>query len=240
MFGFLNRILPTQYEKRITALVAMIVLLVGVSLTARLLDQEQDIRQRASETSNLEQELISPPAEQVISVTPPPQTAPTSDPLATALSVSVNLNGASVPQQASRAFTLSVYDANNIFVISETTPLIYQNGMYSGTANIGNLQTGTYTFKIKTSGFLENALVTLPQAVTKGQQLVLPRVTLLPGDINSDGVINSIDYSLLTECFESSTTSSTCDPAKKEASDLNIDGLVNQLDLNILLPNMGK
>lgn len=236
MQKFLNRILPTKYEKRITGLITMIVLLIGVSLTSRLIDQEQDIRQRANETTSLRNELIANEPTGIISPSIP--TAPTIDPLATAISLTVSLSGVSNSVQALRDFTLSVYDTNNNFITSETTPLLFQNGAYTGTANIKNLQSGIYIFKVRSPGFMETSLTPIPKEITKGQQLSLPRTTLIPGDINSDGTINSIDYNLFNDCYEELRPAKNCtDNAKKEASDFNIDGKVNEIDYNILIRN---
>lgn len=239
MFNFLNRLLPTPYEKKMTALVTMIMLIVGVSLTTRILDQEQDIRQRASESTTPINTPLSPAPEITIATSPIPVV--TIDPLATAISVSVTLNGVTNPINLTRQFILDVFDLNGNFITSETFPLTFQNGAYSGTANIGNLQSGNYTFKIKTPGFLKKTIVTLPQLVTKGQQLTLPRVTLIPGDINGDGLKNSLDYNIFNDCYEGLTPPKACsDPAKKESADLNADGKVDTIDYNILLRSINE
>ena len=246
MFNFLNRLLPTPYEKRMTALVAMIILLVGVSLTTRLLDEEQDIRQRASDLPAGRQETttqintpISQPLE--ISSSPSPIQVVTINPLATAISISVTLSGVTAPVSPTRQFNLDIFDASGNFVTGESVSLTFQNSAYSGIANIGNLQTGNYTFKIKTPGFLESSIISLPQLITKGEQLSLPRITLTPGDINGDGLKNSLDYNILNDCYEGLTPARSCDdPAKKDSADLNADGKVDTVDYNILLRNLSQ
>jgi hypothetical protein len=52
----------------------------------------------------------------------------------------------------------------------------------------------------------------------------------LLGDINGDGMVNILDYTLLSNAF------GTTNPA----SDLNSDGTVNILDYTILSNNFGK
>ncbi len=52
---------------------------------------------------------------------------------------------------------------------------------------------------------------------------------LIPGDINQDGMINSTDYSIVKNNFNSSSEI-TCN----QTGDLNLDGIVNSLDANLL------
>jgi len=241
MYSFLNRILQTKYEKRITALVTLIVLIVGVSLTATLSTSEQDIRQRASELPAVElnpstdaREILQPTITEKSHAT-----LPTIDPLSTILSISTSLNSYVNLTPVTRIFTLTAYTSENIAVTTESSPLLFQNGVFRGTFNIGNLQSGSYIIKIRTPGFLEKPLNTTPLQITKGDSLTLPQSTLTPGDIDGDGQINSLDYSILKECYEGlSTTTPSCDITRKEASDLNGDSKVDQIDYNILLRNI--
>ncbi len=54
--------------------------------------------------------------------------------------------------------------------------------------------------------------------------------TILVGDINSDGIVNILDYTLLANAFGTTDTK----------ADLNSDGIVNILDYTILSNNFGK
>jgi hypothetical protein len=57
-----------------------------------------------------------------------------------------------------------------------------------------------------------------------------PTTALLQGDINNDGVVNILDYTLLSNAFGSSNSE----------ADINKDGVVNILDYTILSNNFGK
>ena len=58
--------------------------------------------------------------------------------------------------------------------------------------------------------------------------------SLIPGDINQDGVINSSDYSIIKNNFNSETI--TCN----QTGDLNFDGIVNSLDANLLKDSLSE
>ena len=58
---------------------------------------------------------------------------------------------------------------------------------------------------------------------------------LIPGDINQDGMINSTDYSIVKNNFNSSSEI-TCN----QTGDLNLDGIVNSLDANLLKDSLSK
>jgi hypothetical protein len=93
----------------------------------------------------------------------------------------------------------------------------------TGNATINfDVALGTYTLRIKATPFLTRTLtVDLNSASTYS----FPQ--LLTGDINQDGIVNSIDYSTLNaKWFTNDTT-----------ADLNQDGLVNSLDYSLLNKN---
>lgn len=112
----------------------------------------------------------------------------------------------------------------------------------------GVLKTLTLSQKISILA-LVFLLITLPIALLLVLNPIIPRIvpatspatspgtptptlitpTLLPGDINSDGVVNILDFQILSNNF------ATSDPD----SDLNEDGIVNILDFQILSNNFG-
>jgi hypothetical protein len=226
-----NRFLPSYHNRKITSLITMIVLLIGISLTARLADQEQEIRQRANETTTPLTTISQTP---IIS-SPTPITAVTIDPLATSLTLTVQLANVNNPTSPTRAVTMSVYNEKNALLISETAHLTLQNNTYTGTVNIPNLQTGSYAFKVKSPGFLQSTTGILPRQIQKGQQIIFPRIILTPGDVNDDNTINTLDLNTLNSCIEMITS---CESDTKEASDLNSDGIIDRNDRTILLQHV--
>lgn len=82
--------------------------------------------------------------------------------------------------------------------------------------------------------FIFNALYCLPQTVAvtiTDKPLRLPIVTLLVGDVDANGVINTADAMLITQNF------GLADPMP-ESADLNGDGVVNIYDLALVSANI--
>lgn len=69
--------------------------------------------------------------------------------------------------------------------------------------------------------------------VTPGATITATPPPALAGDINSDGVVNLLDYSILFAAFGSQ-------PPSDARADLNGDGKINLLDYSILFANFGK
>jgi hypothetical protein len=90
------------------------------------------------------------------------------------------------------------------------------------------LQTGRYTFVASAPGFL---------SAWRSQDIIdntsLPSVTLLAGDINQDGKINSLDLTIVSNLYNKS-------PLTVPAANLNGDGMVNLLDMVMLAANYLK
>jgi hypothetical protein len=93
----------------------------------------------------------------------------------------------------------------------------------SGISNITfDVATGAYTLRIKVAPFLTR---TLTVDLSNNTSYSFPQ--LLIGDINQDGIVNSIDYSTLNAKWFTADT----------LTDLNQDGLVNSLDYSLLNKN---
>jgi hypothetical protein len=93
----------------------------------------------------------------------------------------------------------------------------------SGNSNITfDIPTATYTLRIKASPYLSK---TISVDLSNNTSYSFPQ--LLIGDINQDGIVNSIDYSTLNAKWFTADT----------LTDLNQDGLVNSLDYSLLNKN---
>jgi hypothetical protein len=117
---------------------------------------------------------------------------------------------------ASRLMTIYVYDADNTLVQSAPTNS-------DGTFAL-QVPSGTYSVFATTIGFLSaQASVT----ITNGN-LTLPTISLIPGDIDNNHVIDA---------FDALTIGISYNAAAPIAADLNNDGIINVLDLELLAKN---
>jgi len=119
---------------------------------------------------------------------------------------------------SSDTFTIDIYQTGG------TTALLSFTGTGSTIALPANtLTTGTYDIRITTEGYLRsrsthtlsNTAVTLP--------------TLKAGNLNSDNIINTLDWSYMNTRFF------TNDPI----ADINQDGTVNSIDFSYMVKNWG-
>lgn len=118
---------------------------------------------------------------------------------------------------ASKPVTVSLFDANNVTIASVP---VNPDGTFSLTALAGN-----YSVVATASGFLSHqGSVTM----TAGNNIVLPTINLLAGDVDGNNVIDQFDALTIGMSY---TTSS---PA---AADLNNDGVIDFLDLELLAEN---
>jgi hypothetical protein len=90
------------------------------------------------------------------------------------------------------------------------------------------LPAGAYTFLASAPGFLS-----AQRSENVTGDIILPPVTLLAGDINLDGKINSLDLTIASNLYNKS-------PLTVPAADLNGDGMVNLLDMVMLAANYLK
>lgn len=107
-------------------------------------------------------------------------------------------------------------------------------------AKFGSVNTFNYVkvkgpFHLKRRMCLNNQKDKLPETTTCNIPLNSDTVydfsdyTLLAGDVNTDGVINSVDYSYVKTKFDASA-----DVSCGREGDLNMDGVVNSLDANLI------
>jgi hypothetical protein len=121
---------------------------------------------------------------------------------------------------SNRAFTVSIQSGGST-VFGPTAIIADQNGRIALPSNI--LSPGSYSVSVSTAKYLsrrQNFSLLSNQTFSFSNKL-------LTGDINNDGVINSLDWSSM------STVWFTNSPA----NDLNEDGIVNSLDRALLIRN---
>jgi hypothetical protein len=118
---------------------------------------------------------------------------------------------------ASKAVTVSLYDASDALVTSITAN---PDGSFSLTA-----PGGSYTIVATASGFLSaEGSASIPGGGTTSK----PEIALLAGDLDGNAVIDQFDALTIGMNYNGST------PA---AADLNNDGVINVLDLELLANN---
>ena len=118
---------------------------------------------------------------------------------------------------ASKAVTVSLYNANNSLV---TSVVANADGTFSLTA-----AAGIYTVTAEASGFLD---AQGPAVIVAGETTTKPTVSLIAGDIDGNGVIDQYDAMTIGMSYNTSSP---------DAADLNADGIINVLDLEILASN---
>lgn len=166
--------------------------------------------------------------------TDPPQnpitpTIPTS-PNSIQTNVKLNLPGATAPN---KQVFIEVFNAQNQPVGQGTGVITKSGNEYVGTVNLGDsLPQGDYTLYIGTDKYLPKQIPRIFK-LTPGQTTQLPTVSLSPGEIRVDGILNILDFNLFQTCMNL-PNSTTCGGAKIR-SDLNDDNVINILDYNTLL-----
>ena len=156
--------------------------------------------------------------------TPTPIPAATSTPLPPAGEHSVSGQVVSYNHKNDVAIKLM---KSGLADILSLTRVADTNGKITTDYLFENVPLGSYMFEAKKPGHLSyrKLIMKVPNSLT------LPLVTLIPGDINNDGQIDSGDFSELLDNYGKSGT---------RISDLNGDGQVDALDLSLLLDGYGK
>jgi len=91
---------------------------------------------------------------------------------------------------------------------------------------------GKYSLKVTVDRYLHRiipGLITL----SSNKNNVLPTVSLITGDTNSDNKLDIRDYNMIIDCYSDYLAPVACDESKKAATDLTDDGNVNQFDNNL-------
>lgn len=153
--------------------------------------------------------------------TPTPTASATPTSTETVTSTPVPTTGTLTGQVlASKTVTVSLLNADNSVAASMTANA---DGTFSLTA-----PAGTYAVRAAASGFLSAQGST---TLTAGNTNTMPTISLLPGDIDNNNVIDQLDALTIGMSYN------TASPA---AADLNNDGIINVLDLELLAQNYRK
>jgi hypothetical protein len=145
--------------------------------------------------------------------------------------------GTSNPAHPQHSVTAEVSNSANQVVLTQQGTVTYNTtaGNFTGTINLGTLNSGSYTIKITVPQYLKK---TVPGIVTltQGQTTAIPSLSLVTGDSNSDNLLSILDYNMLLDCYSDLTAPKNCtDTNKKLMTDLTDDGSVNQFDYNLFL-----
>lgn len=142
------------------------------------------------------------------------------------------------PLHPRRDLAVQVFNGSNVRVFNGNIPVNYDSNrkVFIGTADLGSsFSSGPHIVSMKLSNTL-NKQVPGITTITQGTTVVLPRMTLKPGDVDNNNQITAItDYNILMGCFSDLLPAKNCDASRKLGSDLNDDGKVNQYDYNIFL-----
>lgn len=155
-----------------------------------------------------------------------------------------NLNATAVgnetPQRAERMILVEVYDIYNKFITSHQQSVVYDDysGMFEGAINLGRIDTGSYTVKVKTDQYLSSRVSR--EYIANGEMNDLPTMVLRGGDVNSDDKINILDYNVLAGCYSDLLPAVDCYDDNNIHADLNDDGKVNQFDYNFFLRELSS
>ncbi len=139
------------------------------------------------------------------------------------------------PLHVTHEATIFVTDTNNVQVKQVDSTITYDpaTGSYKGSFELGtSFPSGKYSLKVSVDRYLHRlipGLVTL----SSNKNNVLPTISLISGDTNSDNKLDILDYNMIIDCYSDYLAPFACDGSKKEATDITDDGNVNQFDNNL-------
>jgi hypothetical protein len=156
------------------------------------------------------------------------------------------------PLHPQRNLQLEIFDVDNKLVtsVSGALSLNYDEGKGSfvGSLELGStFQEGSYNLKVKSDRYLKKRIPGIIQIKPKSTTSV-PSIDLVTGDVNSDNVLNIIDYNALLDCgYGEIEPLPLADPnavfnAKEcqahtpaELIDLDDNGIINGPDYNLFI-----
>lgn len=141
------------------------------------------------------------------------------------------------PLHTSRSATVYINDTKNTQVKQADSTIVYDpaSGSYKGSFTLGSsFPSGKYTVKVAVDHYLHRlipGLITL----SPDKNNIIPTVSLISGDTNSDNRLDILDYNTIIDCYSDYQAPISCYDSKKEATDLTDDGNVNQFDNNLFI-----
>ncbi|MFT4037490.1 MAG: hypothetical protein QM692_04870 [Thermomicrobiales bacterium] len=139
---------------------------------------------------------------------------------------------------------LELRDANNA-ISTITLSVTYEPalGAYTGAIPLpGNIAPGPYTAAIKFDDRVRTLKGQVPGIVNIRGGLLnsIPRVTLIPGDVNNDGQLTKADYDAAAACYTAPSRPETCSGETLKAADVDDSGGVNEFDINLIVRAMSR
>ncbi|GIW61966.1 MAG: hypothetical protein KatS3mg089_0818 [Patescibacteria group bacterium] len=143
------------------------------------------------------------------------------------------------PLNPERPFLIEVYsiEGENPLIARVQGTLVYdsKDGIFRGTIQLPNtVQSGKYNIFVKSPQYIFRRV---PQTLTivKGQQYIVPTITLVSGDVDDNDELDILDYNILAGCYSDFAPAPSCTEELKQKADLRDDGQVNQEDVNLFL-----
>lgn len=207
------------------------------------------------------------PNSPTVTQTPTPTPIPSIPPGHTALEFDLNLPEveaytSTAPLHSERNLMVKLTDtSDNSVTENNTGKITYDSATkrFNGTVDMGNLKTGKYIVRVKTTKYLRKKLLPEVINITGTVTNKMPTVTLVLGDVNdtapeiqttSFNFLDIQDYNVLKTCgygdidpkpmSDSSSTfnSESCKTlSSRENADLNDDGIIDQTDYIIFIKN---
>lgn len=136
----------------------------------------------------------------------------------------VNISG-SIENDAAKKVKLEVLNSSgDVVKSSETTSTSFSSG---------NIAAGTYTVKITKESYvpvyIENVIV---KSSNVNLTSYLKDLTIPRGDINSDGVVDSADITIMLNDYN---YSKNVDESEQPLCDMNDDGTIDSVDITVVL-----
>jgi hypothetical protein len=142
------------------------------------------------------------------------------------------------PIHKTRPVSVLLYEnGTNNLVKNAIGDIVYDpsSGSYKGTVDLGSIPSASYIVRIKTDQYLRNAILG-SVAISPGQKVTLPTMSMVSGDVNNDNALDILDYNILISCYaDLAPAGPNCTASQGTASDLTDDGKVNQFDYNLFL-----
>lgn len=147
------------------------------------------------------------------------------------------------PLHKQRLIDISVYDIQNTLVTQQTGTIQYNsaNSNFSGQVDMGNLASGSYLIRVHLDGNLTKQFTGIQTITTGKNNIIVPQLSLVTGDINNDNQLDISDYNILVSCFGSKLTTSSCPQQYRPSSTspgadiLDDNGQVDGADYNEFL-----
>ncbi|MDO8498696.1 MAG: dockerin type I domain-containing protein [bacterium] len=242
--------------KKVIVVAGFLFILISIPLSLTLVKNTQIFKSRALETktnkqqtSTLDKQLtkevpatspLSDLKKQLEESLTPPTATPT--PMANlafgpTLTLKISIEGRPKDKQAAKVF-IGIAEGETstkpkyLLTFTVNFPDL---GVFSGLSLAGLNPGSVYTAYIKGPGQVDTAS-TFTMGPNETHLNNDQSLTLLSGDLNEDNTVNTADYTLAKNLYNTTPSSSNWN----ERADFNLDKVINNLDLSLILKNFGK